>query len=127
VTLTGNVLAPGAVTLNTDGSGTDADITITGTVNAPGAMTLTADSGNVTVTGQVGNVTPVSNFTVTSATTASVQSVTTNTGNISLTATNVVLGGNLATNAGVNAGNVILNGIVRLAGNTSITTDAATT
>src|SRR4029434_7034928 len=114
VTLTGNVLAPGAVTLNTDGSGTDADITITGTVNAPGSMTLTADTGNVTVTGQVGNVTPVSAFTVTSATTASVQSSTTDSGGISLTATNVVLGGNLSTNAGGNAGNVSLTGAIRL-------------
>ena len=85
-------------------SGTDADITITGTVNAPGRMTLTADTGDVTVTGLVGNVTPVSSFTVTSATTASVQSITTDSGGISLTATNVVLGGNLSTDATVECG-----------------------
>ena len=92
ISLTGALLAGGSLTLSTDGSRSDANITLTGTVNVPGSVTLAAGSGAVAVAGSVGNVTPVTAFTVSSATSASVQSITTGSGGISLTGTTIALG-----------------------------------
>ena len=123
LSLTGDILAGGGLTLSTDGSSCDANITLTGTVNAPGSLTLAAGSGSITVTGQVGNVTPVTAFTVSSATSASVQSITTGSGGISLTGTNISLRGHLATTGSATAGSVTLAGTVTLSGDMTISTD----
>ncbi|MBD2740388.1 CHAT domain-containing protein [Coleofasciculus sp. FACHB-1120] len=87
ITLTGDVLLSNNTTFTTIG-GTgygDGDIEITGTVNGTGAggqnLTLNADTGDITFGNAVGNLTPIGNLTVNSASNVTLNgSVTTSSG-----------------------------------------------
>ena len=77
--------------------------------------------------GAIGGSQALKTFTVNSANSASLPAITTRDGGISVTATNITLGGNLATDSTTTAGAVALTGAVTIGGSTTIDTDAATT
>ncbi|MBD2084810.1 CHAT domain-containing protein [Coleofasciculus sp. FACHB-542] len=107
ITLSGDVLLSNNATFTTIG-GTgygDGDIEIAGTVNGTGAggqnLTLNADTGNITFGNAVGNITPISNLSVNSA-------------------SNVTLNGNVTTSSG---STISFNTPVTLNNNATLTAD----
>src|SRR5206468_4201070 len=116
------------VAFDTDhATGSDANITVSAPINADNApnvraLTLTAGGGNIALQ-NVGSSEELSAFTITSAASASLQAVTTRTGNITVTSTAITLGGNLHTDRLVASGSVTLSGAVTLAAGVAIDTD----
>ncbi|MBD1837946.1 CHAT domain-containing protein [Coleofasciculus sp. FACHB-64] len=125
ITLTGDVLLSNNATFTTIG-GTgygygsgygDGDIEITGTVNGTGAggqnLTLNADTGNITFGNAVGNITPIGNLSVNSASNVTLNgNVTTSSGSIISFNTPVTLNNN----ATLTADEINFNGAVSGAG-----------
>ena len=81
-----------------------------------------AGGGNIALQ-NVGSTAELSGFTITSAASASLQAVTTRTGNITVTSTAITLAGNLHTDRVVTSGSVTLTGAVSLAAAVAIDTD----
>ncbi len=132
-TYNGNVRLYADVALNSNGG----DITVAGAVNADAAssnrtLTLAAGTANIDLQGNVGATAELRSFTVSSANIArfggsmNTRSLSAGLTSINVTATSIVLNGDIKTDALVNAGSVYLNGAVTLGADVTIDTDAST-
>ena len=111
-------------TIDTDGDddANDGNITFSSTVNGANSLTLDADSGTVTFSGAVGGTTKLESLTVSAASQADLDLIST-TGAISVTATDIDLN---AANYKSDDGNISFTGAVDLESSVTVNSDADT-
>ncbi|MCX7410650.1 MAG: autotransporter-associated beta strand repeat-containing protein, partial [Planctomycetales bacterium] len=135
----GNIAITGSIQLNANVSidtnhatAADGNFSVSGAVNADAVAnnrTLSVDAGTGTVSfaSAIGGSKELQSFTVVGASTASLSSVATRSGGISVTAGTITLNGNITTNVLSTAGAVSLSGAVSLGANVTVNSDSTTT
>ncbi|MEQ8753749.1 MAG: CHAT domain-containing protein [Coleofasciculus sp. G1-WW12-02] len=100
ITIAGNTNLGNSVVINTNsGAG---DINLNGAINGTQRLTLNAGMGNISVMGNIGNITPLNNLTISRANNVTTQDITAT--NVTITANQTINTANIKTNSTINPG-----------------------